>query len=332
VRRLLLALGLCVCLTGLAAAGSVVMVEKRQSTGVGYPLETTRAVKLPSGQIAQLVTCCGLNQDDSAIYTLRDTDGYTLVDRKFTSGRFFLSPEGRIISVQKNGPAFTITFQDHQLRVIKQINLVNVHSLAPGERGSIAVQIKQAESTVLRIYDSGGQVRWETGNRPPGTLFFLPNETHLAFTDERRLSLFPLPEGSVQSFEAPGRVQFIGAEPAKKLVFLAMDLSSGPEVWALDQASLTPKWKHRLVDTPAGHCQNMVVDLSRYIPTHKVIALILRCQGERQAFHVVRFLTDAGQMIGQEKLGRRIETTFYEVKNTIAIVSDGYVYSFAVRE
>jgi hypothetical protein len=327
-----LAIVLVLLLSGAAVARSVVMVEKRQALGGSSASEATKTVKLADGKVVQLVTCCGLNQDDSAIYTVRDADGYTLVDRRFPNGRFFLSPEGRLISVLKSGPAYTLTFHDYLLKVIRQMNLVSVQSITVGENGSVAVLTKQPDGALLRVFDSEGQSRWELKNAPLGAVFFLPQESRLALTADRKLSLFPLAGGNPRTMEAPGPVQFIGADAARKLIFLAVDLREGGEVWALDDDALTAKWKHRLADAPAGHCQSMVVDLSRYLSDRRLIALLLRCPGERQMFYVARFLNDEGQMLGQEKLGRRVETSFYEVKNTVAILSDGFVYSFAVRD
>jgi hypothetical protein len=317
---------------GAAAARSVQMIEKRQAANAGLPLESSRQVKLPDGRVAQLVTCCGLNQDDSALYTVRDKDGYTIVDHKFSSGRYYLSDEGRLISVQKTGPSFTLTFQDTLLKIIKQLNMVNVHSLVIGDKGSVAVLTGPAEGAWLRIYGPEGQVRWELKNAPAGALSMLPKETHVAVTAGGKLTLYPLAGGEPLTLDAGGAVQLIGVDPVQGALFVSVDLPGGGEVWSLDQATFTPRWKHRLADTPAGHCQSMVVELSRYLPSQHLIALLLRCPGERQMFYVARFLSDAGETIGQEKLGRRIETSFHEMGNKIAILSDGFLYTFAVHD
>ncbi len=326
------AIALVAMMAGTAWARSIVMIDKRQSTGVGYPIETTNQVKLPDGKVAQLITCCGLARDDSAIYTVRDADGYTIVDHKFAGGRFVLTGEGRLIWVQKSGPSLTITFHDVLLRVIKQINLVDVRSLVFGDKGSVAALIKLADGPVLRIYDSEGQNRWELKNPPLGSVFLLPKETHVAVAADKKLSVYPLRGGEPQTLDAGGTIQLIGSDAAQTTLIVSVDLPTGPEVWALDQASLAPKWKHPLTDTVDSHCRSVVADLSRTLPIHRVIALLLRCPSERRAYYAVQFLTEDGQLLGQEKLGERVETTFFEVKSNIAIVSDGFLYNFAVKD
>lgn len=332
LRRALLIVLLILVLSGVGLARSIVLIEKRQSIGVPYPIEDTKVVKLADGSVAQLITCCGLNQDDSATFTVRDGDGYTLVNHKFTNGRFFLSPEGRVIAVQKVGPSFTITFHDSRLKVIKQLNLVDVTTLTAGDKGSIAVLLRQSAGMMLRVYDSAGESRWELKDVRGGSLYFMPNEAQLAMLDGKSLALYKYGSNQPRVYEAKGAVQYVGFDSEKNRLFLAVASAAGPEIQAVNPETLDPIWKQTLGQMAAGHCQNMMVDFSRYVVSQNLIALLLRCSGERNSFYVARFLGADGQVIGQEKLGRRIDAGFYEVKNNLAIVSDGYTYTFSVRD
>lgn len=332
LRRAIFILSLILITAGVGLARSVVLIEKRQSIGVSYPIEDTKVVKLADGSVAQLVTCCGLNQDDSATFTVRDGDGYTLVDHKFSNGRFFLSPEGRVVAIQKIGPSFTVTFHDSRLKVIKQLNLVNVNTLAAGDRGSIAVLLRQGSSMLLRVFDSGGESRWEVKDLHGGNLYFLPGEAQLAVTDGKLLSLYSYGSDKPRVLDAKAAVQYVGIDPGQNRLFLAVAAEAGPEIWAINPATLEPVWKQTLGQIAAGHCQNMMVEFSRYVSSQNIVALLLRCSGDRNSFYVARFLNTDGQVIGQEKLGRRIDAGFYEVKNNLAIVSDGFTYTFSIRD
>ncbi|MDP8224427.1 MAG: hypothetical protein P9L99_13775 [Candidatus Lernaella stagnicola] len=332
MRKLTWALLLSLIWITTALAAKVVMVEKRQAVGVGYPLESSRRMELPDGQVVQLVTCCGLNQDDSALYTVRDRDGYTLVDRKFTSGRYFLGPKGRVIAVQKTGPSFTVTFSDHLLHVIKEIKLVDVQNLTVGDRGSVAVLARTSEGSVLRVYDAAGERRWQAQDAPEGSLYFLPQEKLLIVTAGDTLYLHAPDGENVKTFKTGGPVRYIGADRGAGLMFLLVNRKEGAQVQAIDLKSYEERWAHHVADQPAGHCGEMEVELSRYVQGAGVVGLLLRCPGDRVHFYVARFLDKDGKMVGQQKLGRRIDASFFEIGTTFAIVSDGFVYTFARSE
>lgn len=332
MRRVLLSLLIVVFTATTALAAQVVMIEKRQATRSSNPVESTQQIAMADGQVVKLVTCCGLNQDDSALFTVRDRDGYTLVDHKFTSGRFFLTPKGRLIAIQKTGPSFTVTFRDHLLNVIKTINLVNVQNLAAGDQGSVAVLAGLPEKTTLRVFDANGESQWEAQDAPRGSLFFLPDEAHLVLAASEMLYVHG-PRGSdVRTIKAEGPVRFIGAQGAAKLMYVTVEEKGGTEVRAYGVDDLQQKWAHRIADVPAGHCKNLTVEFARFVETPQVIGLVLRCPGERSQFFVARFLDTSGQVVGQHKLGRRIDAAFYEIGRTFALVSDGFVYTFAKRD
>jgi hypothetical protein len=332
LRQLLFALLTVLLVVSSVVAAEVIMVEKRQATGNGYPVESTQKITLADGQDVKLVTCCGLNQDDSALYTVRDRDGYTLVDRKFTSGRYFLSPNGRLVSVQKKGLAFTVTFSDHLLNAIKEINLVAVQNLTVGDQGSVAALVQRGDKRLLRLYDNEGNQRWELKDAPAGSLYFLPGEKYLALTAGEVLFLHSADGENVRNLKTDGPVRFIGADAAIKTLFVVVDGSAGPAIEAYDLGDFTRRWQHAIPSTPAGHCRDMEVELARFVSGPQVIAVLLRCPGERRVFYVARFLGMDGNVLGQKRLGRRIDASFYEVGSTFAIVSEGFVYSFAKRD
>jgi len=161
VRRLFAVLIVLTLLAGSAYGVTVVLVEKRQAAGEGYPLESTTSVKLADGNMAQLITCCGVNRDDSAIYTVRDNAGYTVVNRKFYSGRVYLTANGRLINFAQKGSGLEVTFYNHLLTVIREVNLIGVHSAAVGEKGSVAVLLKRKEGNTLRVLNDQGETVWE---------------------------------------------------------------------------------------------------------------------------------------------------------------------------
>jgi len=332
LRKSLVALVIVVLAVQSAYALSVMLVEKRQAAGEGYPNESTVTVKLPDGNVAQLVTCCGVDRDDSAIYTVRDSAGYTVVDHKFTGGRVYLAQNGSLISFRKNGDAgLVITFYNHLLSELRSVNLIGVYSAVAGDQGSVAVLQKRATGNILRVYNHEGNQRWEHGGVSLGKLYMLPNELFLLLPAADGLYQFTVQKGEQKKLSSNGAVQFIGADPARKLLFVSLADPAGQQVAAVDQDTLQIRWTHKVNDFPAGHCQKMEVGASRYLHKHGILAVLLRCPGRVRIFYVARFLNLEGELLDQHKLGNRVDVGFYELQDKIAIVSDGYLYSFAVR-
>lgn len=331
VQKAIIVVILMLVLPTLVNAGEVVLVEKRQSAGMSDPLEQTHSVKLSDGRVAKLVTCCGIDQDDSALYTMRDADGYTLVDQRFTGGKYFLTPQAQLIAIHKTGPAFTVTFHDALLKIVNTINLAGVYSLANGENGSIAVLIQRPEGAVLRVYDDGGQMQWEKQNMPVGSLAFLPGESHVALNSGNKLLLLTPGETAAKELVFTGQVAFVGADPRSNTFFLTTSEPAGGEIVALAHDTFAERWRHRVAETPVGGCTGYAVDVAQYLSGPELVVLLLKCRGARHFFYVVRFLDRDGKVVGQERLGRRVTPRFYEIQNTVAIISDDFIYSFAVR-
>jgi len=331
-RKAIIALLLLLALPAMVFAGEVVLVEKRQSAGLSDPLEQTHTVKLTDGRVAKLVTCCGIDQDDSALYTMRDADGYTLVDQRFADGRYFLTPQAQLIAIQKTGLSYTVTFHDTLLKIVNTVNLAGVQSLTTGENGSVAVLTRRPEGTVLHVYDDGGRLQWEKTGVPAGSLSFLPGESHVALTADRTLYLFTHGEESARKLTFAGKVAFVGADASTNALFLTTSEPAGGEIVAMTRDAFTERWRHRVADTPVGGCGSYAVDLAQYLSGPELVVLLLKCRGAKHFFYVVRFLDRDGKVVGQERLGRRVTPRFYEIQNTVAIVSDDFIYSFAVRD
>jgi len=332
VRRLFAVLIVLTLLVGSAYGVSVVLVEKRQAGGEGYPLESTTSVKLADGNMAQLITCCGVNRDDSAIYTVRDNAGYTVVNRKFYSGRVYLTTNGRLINFAQKGSGLEVTFYNHLLTVIREVNLVGVHSAAVGEKGSVAVLLKRKEGNTLRVLNDQGETIWEKAVTNLGNLFVLPPADTVAMPAADGLYLFTGANGELRIVPTKGLAKIVGHDERRQRLFLSIAEESGPAIIGLDLQTMEFGWSHAVNDLPAGHCRKMEVNSSRYLPKHRILALLLSCPGQRRMFYVARFLDGDGTVLLQQKLGSRVDASFYEIGDKVAISSDGYIYSFAVRQ
>ena len=315
-----------------AFALSVVMVEKRQAAGESYPLEATTTVKLPDGAEAQLVTCCGLAHDDSATYTVRDRAGYTVVSRKFTGGRQFLTNNGRLISFESSSEAaLEITFFDSRLNVIRRLNLIGVYSAIAGEMGSVAVLQKRAEGNIVRLYNFNGESAWERTGPYSGKLYFASSEAYVVLPVSDGMYFFKSADGEVKTFKTRGAVQYIGGESGRNLIFVSLADPAGDIVGAFDLGTFNFRWQHKVDETSAGHCQRMQVGPSYFSRKHGILAILLRCPGQANMFYVARFLSGDGEVLYQHKLGGHVDVGFYELNNKIVIISDGFVYNFAVQ-
>jgi hypothetical protein len=315
-----------------AFALSVIMVEKRQAAGESYPLETTTTVRLPDGSEAQLVSCCGLAHNDSATYTVRDPAGYTVVSQKFVGGRQFLANDGHLISFDNSGESgLEIAFYDWRLNVIRRLNLVGVATATAGEMGSVVVLQKRAEGNIVRLYNASGESVWERTGSYNGKLYFVSGEAYVFLPTTDGLCFFKTANGEVRAIKTRGAVQFIGAESNRNLVFVSVADPAGEIVAAFDLATFTFRWQHKVDETTAGHCQHMQIGPSRYSRKHSILAVLLRCPGQANMFFVARFLSGDGQVLYQHKLGGRVDVGFYELNNKIVIISEGFVYNFAVQ-